>query len=244
MRPLKLPGHTKTAILYSDINTWGNFDSAMHSYYCLYSILGEKLKCWFEFVSDTQLDNKTANLGKYRLLFIPALTFATRNTCREVIKFVKSGGTAVVFDPGAMSFAPDGTSLLKQRQELIGCRLLGKVKFNRLIVCNRNNEKLPGGSDLPLTRLMNCRNAGSIEAFKVKIPCDAEIIAQYPDGSPAAYCKKLGKGKVFYFAAQPFGNSSLAIEPAGWQNFFSKLLRTVDEPMNLKIWNFKIPAKI
>jgi hypothetical protein len=64
MRPLKLPGHTKTAILYSDINTWGNFDSAMHSYYCLYSILGEKLKCWFEFVSDTQLDNKTANLGK------------------------------------------------------------------------------------------------------------------------------------------------------------------------------------
>ena len=242
MRPLDLSAPCKTAVLYSDINTWGDFDSAQHKYYCLYTILGENLKCNFKFISDTQLDKKEKLLDKYKLLFIPALTFATKKTAEAIMDFVKNGGSAVILDPCFLKWAPDKSSLEPIRKKLVGSRISGKAKANRIITTT-GTFSLPQATTLSLSKLMNCRNAGTIAAYKISLPDNADVLARYPNGSPAAFRRNFGKGVVYYFAAQPFGNSELAAAPGHWDKCFAYLLKTVNASLNNKIWDFEIPAK-
>lgn len=55
MNRLEIPGETKTAVFFSNPSFLGGFDEAGHSWYSVYSILGENLKSWFRFVSDSGL---------------------------------------------------------------------------------------------------------------------------------------------------------------------------------------------
>ena len=60
---------------------------------------------------------------------------------------------------------------------------------------------------------------------------------------PAAVEKQYGKGKVIYFASQPFGNSSLALKPGAWLDFFAAQAKEADEETGLAIWDFTIPEE-
>ncbi len=68
-----------------------------------------------------------------------------------------------------------------------------------------------------------------------------KVLMTYGDGAPATVERKLGKGKVVFFAIQPFAGSDLAVRPGAWRDFFLAQARAVGEPVGLPVCNFLLP---
>lgn len=98
--------------------------------------------------------------------------------------------------------------------------------------------ELSSSGVLPLTPVAHGLHRGKVLAYDILPPADAEVFAAYEDGKPAAFSRKVGKGRVIYFAAHPFGNSELAVASSEWENFFRALANGCHEPINLPIWQF------
>ena len=239
MNKLKIPEVTKTAILFSNPSFIGNDDEAVHSWYTTYSILGENLKTWFRFVSDSGLRLGMDNLSRYKLVYVPQIKYTDRDTAEALLEYVKNGGKVVLFDPEAFTWNVDGTSLDTFRNELIGC-VPGKPVIATDIMASDDYSGLKKGNELPLTPLAN--KTGSVLAFEITPPADAKVIANYPDGKPAAFERNIGKGTLLYFAAQPFGNSDLAVKNSPWSAFMKAQAEQVGEKLDLPIWDFELPA--
>lgn len=242
MNRLEIPEETKTAILFSNSSFNGNFDEAIHSWYTTYCILGETIKTWFRFVSESGLSLKMDNLSKYKLVYVPQLKYTDTDTAAMLLEYVKNGGKLVIFDPEAFTWNVNGTKLEKIRNEIIGCTN-GKPVTVKNLIASGDYQGLTKGDELPLTPLANRTGHGNILAFEITPPSDAKVIATYPDGKPAAFERKVGKGTVVYFAAQPFGNSDLAVKDSKWSAFMKGQAEQIGEKLNLPIWDFELPAK-
>jgi hypothetical protein len=243
MNRVRLPETTATAIYFSNVSKWGTNDVAVHPWYVPYAILGEKNGAWFRFVSDTQLDLGRDDLGRYKIVYLPQLKFSDRAAAQKLAAYVKAGGRLVIFDPEAFSFCSDGTRLSDIRQELLGGKILGARSAAYLLSRDTETLGLKPETQLPLTPLHHIDGEGKVLAFDIEPPADARIAATFPDGKPAAYSRKVGKGQILYFAAQPFGNSELAVAPGAWADVFRTLETKVGEKMDLDIWDFELPAK-
>ena len=79
------------------------------------------------------------------------------------------------------------------------------------------------------------------EAYRTALPADATLLASYPDGSPAAYSRTIGKGRLMAFAAQPFVTAKLAVEPGDWLHFLGELLEKHGETLGRPHWDFLLP---
>ncbi|MFA6101718.1 MAG: sugar-binding protein [Victivallaceae bacterium] len=241
MNKLEIPEETQTAILFSNSSFIGNNDEAVHSWYTTYSILGENLKTWFRFVSDSGLRLKLDKLSRYKLVYVPQIKYTDRATAEALLEYVKNGGKAIIFDPEAFTWNVDGTPLDVLRNEIVGC-LSGKPAIAKTITVSIDYPGLKKGDELPLTPIANRTGYGSVLAFEITPPADAKVIASYPDGKPAAFERTVGKGSVIYFAAQPFGNSDLAVKSSPWSAFMKAQAEQIGEKMNLPIWDFELPA--
>lgn len=227
---LKLPKETVSGIFYSDYDRWGLNDGAMHGAYTVYALLGEHVKSNFRFVSKVDF-----NVAGLKMLYIPRMRFTDPALTAKLVKFVKDGGTIVVFDPDFLRYNIDGTAVA-ERSEFIGAELVKKADPGMSIMY--------GKTKLPLLKVahINQKEAGSIHAFDFEnVPAGAKVLAQYNDGKPAIIERSFGKGKVIFSAVLPFGTSEIAIEPAGWKNFMADRAKSVGEKMNLPIWNFVLP---
>jgi len=242
MNKLALPQTTNTAIFFSNVSRWGTNDGATHSLYTLYALLGEKIGSWFRFVSDTQLKLGTENLSRYKLIYLPQLKYCEPETAGKLLAFAKNGGTLVVFDPEAFTWNIDGTRLDALRGEILGGELSSRKDAVSLVT---NSPKYFGTTSaiLPLTPLAHITGEGKVLAYDIKVPQGAQVLATYPDGKPAAYVRTVGKGKVLFFAAQPFGNSDLATKDSEWNKFFTQSAKTTGEKTGLGIWDFELPEK-
>ncbi|MFH1903743.1 MAG: beta-galactosidase trimerization domain-containing protein [Candidatus Omnitrophota bacterium] len=240
MKKLALPEKTGTAVFFSNVSRWGANDSATHACYTLYALLGEKIGSWFRFASDTQLKLGTENLSRYKLIYLPQIKYCTQETAEKLLAFAKNGGTLVVFDPEAFTWNIDGTRLDALRGEILGGELSSRKDAVSLIT---NSQEYFGttGAILPLTPLAHINGEGKVLAYDIKVPQGAQVLANYPDGKPAAYARPVGKGKVIFFAAQPFGNSDLATKDSEWNGFLAQLAKTAGEKMDLGIWDFLLP---
>ena len=235
MDRLKLPGKARTAILFSNYDQFALRDGSTHAAYTLYSILGEHLKSNFRFVSPTQLARGKADLKDYKLLYVPKLAYTDPELTAKLKKFVAEGGTMVVFDPRFLSWNIDGTKPA-ERAELTGVKAVTprepakelQSEFGALPLAPNANVKLPTGM--------------AVESYAME-GADGKTVATYADGTPAAVEKQYGKGKVIYFASQPFGSSALALKPGAWLKFFDKLAKEADEETGLAIWDFTIPEE-
>jgi hypothetical protein len=246
MNRLALPKETHTAIFFSQINRWAQADKAMHASYTLYTLLGERLGTWFNFVSDTQLAQNASSLDAYQLIYVPQLEYADRATAQRLIDRAKAGATLVIFDPQAFTWASDGTQLADLRQEAKGAALGQPRADARLIVAKGADiAGLPAGADLPLSPIADradAGGAGKVRAYSLSnLPKDAHILATYRDGAPAAYQAPLGKGSVIWFAAQPFGDSDLVLHDSGWEKWLGARAAQAGEKTSLPIWRFLIP---
>ena len=242
MNELKLPQKTVTALFFSQAARRGIKDEAQYSLYTLYVLLGEKLKTWFKFVNETMLDMDMDSLDSYRLVYVPELKYVDTETAGRLLKFVENGGILVLFDPEAFEWNINGTVMNDFRDKLVGAPVGKRRKANELIVA-KNYLGLTKGAKLPLSEIRGRAGAGKELAYDVQVPSDANVFAVYSDGKPAAYERSVGKGKVIYFAAQPFGNAKLAISKSSWETFLSGLAKKVGEPENLPIWDFLFPLK-
>ena len=242
MKKLNLPKKTVTALFFSQNTRRGIMDETQYSLYTLYVLLGEKLQTWFRFVNETMLKLNIVSLDSYSIVYVPELKYIDKATAMKLLKFVKNGGILVLFDPESFTFNIDGTRMNDFRSKLIGANIGKRHKSNSLIL-TKTYQNLKQGSKLPLTAVRGRAGAGEILSFDIQPPEDANVFAAYPDGKPAAYERKVGKGKVIYFAAQPFGNATLATCKSSWETFFSGLAKEVGEPENLAIWDFLLPPK-
>jgi glycosyl hydrolase family 42 (putative beta-galactosidase) len=235
MNKMRLPEKTNSAILFSDYDYWGLKDVPQHATYSIYSILGEHVKSWFKFISPLGVNRDLVKLPDYNTIYIPRMQFSDSEFTQTLIKYVKDGGSLVVFDPQALSHYIDGSNPTKERNELFGVTMKPK-KYSGSLSYKKQR--------LPLSKIMNLSvpQAGTIAAWDfVKLPAGAKVIAKYSDGKAAALKRKLGKGSIIIFAAMPFGNSSTAVKPEGWKTFFTDTAKQAGEKCNRPIWNFMLP---
>ncbi|MBQ9369389.1 MAG: hypothetical protein IJT83_16530 [Victivallales bacterium] len=222
MKPLELPEKSSVAVLYCDLSHWGGFDATQNAEYSLYAVLGEQLKGNFRYVSDIELDDGRAKASDYRLLIAPHLKYTTPATQQKLLEFVQNGGTLLVLDPEAFAFSDDGTSPEQMRKALFNAPLpTEKLAFDKVAM---------GKWSLKVE-----------EAYRTALPADATLLASYPDGSPAAYSRSIGKGRLMAFAAQPFVTAKLAVEPGDWLHFLGELLEKHGETLGRPHWDFLLP---
>lgn len=235
LEKIKLPTETVTGILHCDYDTFALNDIVLNPAYSLYVILGEHIKSNFRFVSPSGIANRTTPLEGLKLLYVPRGAYTTPELSAALRKWVADGGTLISFDPRFQSWNIDGT-VVADRREFTGAELGGVKNAGQLIKYGKNMLKLAENRHIKMP------TGFAVESYSLKnIAPAARSIAAYSDGTPAAIEYAYGKGKVISFAAQPFGNAALALEPGKWLDFFRSQAKAVNEKTNLAIWDFTLP---
>ena len=234
MNRLPVPKETRSAVLYSDADRWGLEDVQGHPYYCVYSLLGEKLGANFRFVSPTGLQTGIHSLKGIRVLYIPRMRYARPEDVKTILRFLKEGGTLVIFDPNFWTYHYDGTAIPERR----GLIPDWKVRSAGCSSLRYKGKTAPAGQPRGLA-------ADAVLPWCFDFPegFRGKILASYPDGKPAIIERNSGRGKVIVSACQPFGYSSVIPEPGAWPDFFRDICRSAGEKTDLPIWNFVFPAK-
>ncbi len=235
MKRLRLPEKSRTVIFHSLLSQAGLNDRLLHSQYTLYTLLGERLGSWFRFVGDTQKD--TDALSQAALIYLPQAAYLSRPVAERLLKEVQRGATLVVLDPLAFHSDEYGVPL-KVREALLGGKLGQRHEAKHLLTQPGALAELPESVQLPLTPVAAGIHRGRVLAYHLSVPEDGVVFARYEDGNPAAYHRKVGKGRVIYFGALPYGNSELAIADSPWLGFHQRLAASVGEATSLPIWSF------
>gem|GEM_PF-5275969 len=236
MDRVKLPTETKTLVWYSNFDKWGASDSALHSAYSVYTMLAETLGCNFRFVADTTLTKGDVALSDYKLLIVPRMSYTTPEIAQALRNWVAEGGILVSLDPCLMRWNLDGTEN-QTHAELTGQR-------GALAVKTTANEELAwNGKTLPMAKIANAPALPGTryESYEIAVPENAQILATYGDGAPAAIQRPVGKGAVIYFGAQPFAGSEVVTRFGAWREFFGELAKKVGEPTDLPIRDLQLP---
>jgi hypothetical protein len=146
--------------------------------------------------------------------------------------WVRGGGTLVCGDPGAFSWAPDGSETSIARERLLGIRTGPPMAAWSVMVGEKRVPLFPRRTEDGLQPTARTITLGGDPA---------EILGRYPDGTPAVIRRGLGQGKVIYFAANPFTPESL-FHGAPWTELLKGFQKDAGEPMGLDIWRFKLPG--
>jgi len=243
MNALKCPDDAETAILYSaDSHRSQGPSTKANEIYTAYSLLGERVGSWFDFVDDDSLDRGEKSLSKYRTVYIPLGTYQRESVVRRIGKFVKDGGTVISGDPSIFSWDIDGTDLSSWRERIFGVRTVSP-KTRRAMVLRKSEwtDGLPAGQTLPVYRPVGRdgwleENGWSIELARPGV----RVLATFPDGSPAITVSKYGKGQAVYFAANPFVPECL-FDGDRWDGLFRAFQTHLNAKVDRPIWRFKLP---
>lgn len=233
-----LPDKTRTAIFHSLSSQVGLGDRVLHPQYTLYALLGERIGSWFRFVGDTQKSDQGGDLSAFDLIYVPQAAYLTRDAAEALAAQAERGATVVFLDPLSFQNAADGGSLSDLRATLLGGSLGAPRNAARLEIVPNALPEMPQAGSLPLTPVAAGLHRGSVLAFDIEPPSDATVFATYEDGKPAAYSRSVGKGRILYFGALPFGNSDLATGNPEWESFLRALAEKTGEKTGLPIWNF------
>lgn len=229
MRPLALPEKSPVAILYNYVGNWGRFDRGQMDYYSLYSIFAEKIRGDFVFISDRQLMEDKKVPDHVKICFAPALEYVDKSVANALENFVRNGGTLIILDPEAFRIAPDGEPVA-QRESLLGDPVTTAIPAAGFIYFGAGRKPLRIFADNGAT----CR--------AVVPPDDAEVEAVWTNGRCAAYRRQVGKGKVIYFAVNPFANGEAALQAGNWVEYFYNFFRENGVRRGMKIWDFVLPG--
>ncbi len=236
MDKVALPKKTQTLIWYSNFDKWAKSDYVHHAAYTLYAILFEHLGCNFKFISDSSLANGDIDLNKYKLMYIPQMTYTTEAISAKIAEFVDKGGILVVFDPQFMAYNIDGTS------NSFRAKLTGQTTANLPVKTSGNNKLLWNSKILNNAMIANAPALpNSRFASYIINDSGSKVIARYSDNTPAIIERNYGKGKIIYSGCQPFAGSDMAVAPGAWQDFFAAYAKTVNEKTNLPIKDFLLP---
>ena len=236
MERVNRPAETVTGILHSDYDAYALNDNVLNPAYSLYVLLGEELKSNFRYLSPSGIANGTTPLEGLKLLYVPRGAYTTPELTGKLRKWVAEGGTLIAFDPRFQSWNLDGTPVA-DRRDFTGAKL-GAAKKNPGQTIRMGKKTLK----LAENRHIRIPTGFAVESYELTdLAPGTETLATDTDGKPAAIVRTYGKGKVITFAAQPFGNASLALEPGQWLDFFRERAREAGEKTGLAIWDFTLP---
>ena len=236
MDKLVLPESTKTLLWYSNFDKWAKNDFVQHALYSVYVMLGEGIKSNFRIISDTTVAKGDVKLDDYKLLYVPVMNYTTPEISGKLLKWVENGGTMVVFDPKFMQYNTDGTTS-RIRSKLTGSAVPDKVKPLQICSLTYQNKAMPAS----MVANAAAPRGSRFESYVMPDVAGSKVVMTYPDKTPAAIERKVGKGKVIYFAIQPFGSSALALAPQAWSAFFAAQAKAAGEKTNLPVWDFLLP---
>ncbi|MBU2652445.1 MAG: hypothetical protein KKA81_16080, partial [Bacteroidetes bacterium] len=252
MNQIKIPNDPDTAIFFSsDSHSSQGNQATADEVYTAYSLLGEKIGSWFDFISDTQIERGIKNLDKYKVLYIPYGEYQRNSIIDKIEEYVKKGGIVIAGDPRIFSWDINGDDLSKRREQIFGISLKSKSEAKEIKITDASGYSgIKKDMVLPIFK----RQIFEIqqEGLKVKTTDNAyhitvtdkkaKIIAAYPDGEPASVERNYGKGRAIYFAANPFTPESILGESA-WSQFFLSIQKNVGAKTNRDIWRFLLPIE-
>lgn len=237
MNRVNVPDDPDTAIICS-LDSEAAIKAMGDHIYTAYSILGEKIGTWFQFISDRQLERNEIDLSRYKVVYLPLGKYFPEPAINPLVKYVNNGGILVIGDPEAFSYYRDGSSLARYREELVGVKL-EKDTFDEKTITITADGKLKGKT-YPLKKIGSLYDeihlAHSVTTLSPKI----KILATFSDGKPAVLENSVGKGKVIYFTANPFAPDVVLINSA-ISDFFRNIQEQAGTKTERPIWRFLLP---
>ena len=240
----KMPATADTAILFSAITTvtdkWGGLSGDNDRHISAYAALGPCLRNWFHFVSDRQVIRGTRDLDDFKSLFVPWATYEHPRVLEQFKAYARAGGTLVITDHDAFTWNINGERFGAAWEELSGVRRK-EARTAEAIMTVRPGEHLDLPDGFTLSALVPGRR---IETLNDGVA----TIAAFPDGSPAITMHRYGRGKVYYFAADPL--YARYESPRKWSmvapgspivQFFGAIQRAAGVKSGHDIWRFKLP---
>jgi hypothetical protein len=235
---LDIPQTAEVAVLFSDDSRAAQNDASLHQYYTLHVLLGEKLGAWFAFTGENHVRRGLQSLNSAKLIIAPGLSHVSKEFLSTLTARVKAGATLVILDPDALAWDIETGSLAMERLGLLGASSGTGRTAASLLATDEGRTRFGNLKPLPLQPGPDGVFARSLSALP-----GATTFFTFEDGAPAIYSRPYGRGEVIVFAARPFGNSELALAPAGWDLFFAALLAEHKIKRNLPVWRFRFPAK-
>lgn len=243
MRLPRLPRTADSAILFSSVSTVTQEDGLTgdnHRHLSAYAALGPCLRNWFHFVSDRQIIRGTRDLGAYKTVIVPWATYEYPGVLDKFKDYVRGGGTLVVTDDSAFTWNINGERFGAAWEDLSGVRRL-EPRTGDAIMTVKATEHLALPEGFALSALVPGHR---VEPVNEKVV----TIAVFPNDDPAITLHPYGKGKVYYFAADPL----YAREewPKRWSTVAKgsavvQLLGAIQNVAGVKaghdIWRFKLP---
>jgi len=242
---LPRPPKPDCAILYSSDSLltlrWAQMTNGDWELYSAYAALGPLLRSWFDFVSDRQIERGIRDLRDYRVLYVPFAEYERRPVFEKIASYVEEGGTVVCTDPDAFTWDLTGESLAEEWQKLTGVRRAGPRK-TQLAMKTLVPSPLPLEGPLHLAPSL-------VSGWEVELVSkEVKTLAAFEDGAPGITMGRYGRGKVIYFAADPFAvpggvraRRSLVEPSAPIVNFIEAVQKDSGAAMGHDIWRFKLP---
>ena len=244
MNRIKLPQTADTAVLYTLYTHMSHGAStAGDQVYSVHALLGELAGSWFRFVSDAQLERGEKTLKGYKAVYLPLAKYMTPQATSIIEDYVRAGGVLICGDAEAFASDLAGNDSRAARERILGLKTRGPKSANKITFPSAT-WGLPARATLPLFDIKLWEETAPGRARSVEIiDRKAEVLAVYPDGSPAIVSHRLGKGCVITFAANPFA-PQVAVDETLWPQAFKGLQKSLGCSVDQPIWRFVLPAEI
>ncbi len=258
MNRVAMPASADTAVLYTLYTHMSQGASTSgDQVYAAHALLGELTGSWFKFISDAQVERGERSLSGYKVVYLPLAKYMTAAAAERIENYVRAGGTLVCGDAEAFSFDLAGHDTSATRERILGIKGVGPKHVD----IRRNGEKAPSSAEGPDRIILKSAQWGlpvgsSLRLFELKLGNEAsspgrarelaladpkgESLGTYPDGSPAIVARKLGKGRVITFAANPFA-PQVTVDTSLWPALFKGLQQSLGCEVERPIWRFVIP---
>ena len=222
---VRTPTRSEVGILYSSPSAMAQGGAMDHTaVQAAYSMLGPTLRAWPRMIDSLALARGEASLEGLSTLILPQCRYERPETLRCLEQFVAAGGLLICCDPEGLSRDTIGNPLPSRR--LLGAR-------PRRIGTRRQMEM-----SWPISGRQRAYDANAYE-LRPWAP-DTRTIATYPDGSAAVTMHGLGKGGVVLFGSNPLAADAVT-EDAEWVGWWRSVLCERDVPMDLPIWDLRLP---
>jgi hypothetical protein len=241
MNRVALPTDPDTAVLYASYTHMSSgLSTGADQIYSAHALIGEMAGSWYKFIADSQLDLGERDLKGYKVVYLPIGKYATPKTTAKIEAYVRGGGVLVCGDAEVFASDLEGNDTSATRERILGIHVVGAKRADGIRIA----KGFPGvgaGAQLPLYEfdLWGEKSLGRARDIRV-IDKSAKVLGTYADGKPAIVSRKLGKGTVITFAANPF-SPDVTVEQTAWPALFKSLQKSFGCKVDRSIWRFTLP---
>jgi hypothetical protein len=243
MNRVALPQDPDTAVLYASYTHMSmGASTGGDQVYAAHALIGELAGSWYKFIADSQLDAGERDLRNYKVVYLPLGKYMTPKTAEIIEAYVRGGGALVCGDAEAFGSDLEGNDTTKTRERILGIRVLGAERADSVRLAKAFPGGLKAGTRLPLFEmdLWGEQSLGRARQISV-LDKTATVLATYSDGKPAIVSRKLGKGAVITFAANPF-SPEVTVDHTLWPAVFKSLQKSFGCKVDRPIWRLVLPG--